>query len=151
MTKVDFQKKEFNGLTLKELYDILTLRQTVFVVEQNCPYLDNDGYDLFATHLMGKNEAQDILCYVRILPPGKKYDNEVAITRVVNRPDCRKMGLGRAIMEEAIRIIREAYENNPIRISAQTYLIKFYESFGFVKEGGTYLEDGIPHIEMVLK
>ncbi len=148
--KVNFYLKDFNHLTKQELYELLTLRQIVFVVEQNCPYLDNDGLDKDGLHLLGKSESNVLVAYVRILPPGLKYPEAVAITRVVNDPSVRGKGIGREIMRYAVKTVGDNYPGKDIRISAQYYLKSFYESFGFQVEGETYLEDGIPHIQMAL-
>jgi ElaA protein len=139
--------KAFNELLVHELYAIMQLRQEVFVVEQNCPYLDADGKDLKSHHLMGclNNE---LVAYSRIVPPGVSYD-EVSIGRVVTATEHRKMAYGRQLMNASISQIEKAYGLVPIRIGAQLYLKRFYESFGFVQQGEPYLEDGIPHIIML--
>jgi len=139
--------KSFNELTLHELYAIMRLRQEVFIVEQNCPYLDADGKDLKSYHLMGY-AGDELVAYSRIVKPGVSYD-EVSIGRVVSSTRQRKMALGRQLMDESLRQIKNLYGPVPVRIGAQQYLQKFYESFGFVREGEPYLEDGIPHIIMV--
>jgi ElaA protein len=143
--------KPFNQLTVNELYEIMYLRQIVFVVEQNCPYLDADGKDLKSWHLMGRDsESNQLMAYTRLLPKGVAYETEISIGRVVTHPQVRKTGAGRALMVESLKQIRELLPNQPIRIGAQCYLIAFYESFGFQTDGETYMEDGIPHIEMTL-
>jgi ElaA protein len=140
--------KPFDGLTLRELYRILQLRSEVFVVEQNCPYLDTDNKDEFAYHLMGINE-NSILAYTRLLPAGISY-GEISIGRVVVSPNARSGGTGRELMKHSIDKAQELFGKNPIRIGAQLYLKKFYESFGFSQSSDIYLEDGIQHIEMLL-
>lgn len=140
--------KQFSDLTNYELYDILKLRSEVFVVEQSCPFLDPDGKDLSAYHLMGHRDGQ-LIAYTRLLGPGISY-KEMSIGRVVNSPQFRKEGIGRELLKESIKSIQELYGPGDIRIGAQLYLKKFYESFGFIQQGEPYIEDGIDHIYMVL-
>jgi ElaA protein len=143
--------KLFNELTVNELYEIMYIRQIVFVVEQNCPYLDVDGKDLAAWHLMGRDaDSNELVAYTRLLPKGVAYETEISIGRVVTHPKVRKTGAGRALMAQSLKQIRALCPNQPIRIGAQCYLIAFYESFGFKIDGETYLEDGILHIEMIM-
>ena len=139
--------KPFAGLSLNELYAIMKLRQEVFIVEQNCPYLDADGKDLKSYHLMGY-AGNELVAYSRIVKPGVSYE-EVSIGRVVSSTKHRGLAYGRQLMAESIKQIEKLYGTVPIRIGAQQYLQKFYESFGFVREGEPYLEDGIPHIIML--
>ena len=141
--------KHFDDLTAKELYIILQLRNEVFIVEQNCPYQDLDNKDLNAFHLMGMKKNK-LLAYSRLLAPGISY-SESSIGRVVSSPGARKMGIGKNLMEESIRQIKILFHTETIRIGAQLYLKKFYESFGFIQEGDGYLEDNIPHIIMLRK
>jgi len=141
--------KHFNDLTPKELYNILQLRNEVFVVEQNCPYQDCDNKDLYAFHLMGMNENK-LLAYTRLLAPGISY-SESSIGRVVSSPSARKTGMGKQLMTESIHQIQNLFHTDSIRIGAQLYLKKFYESFGFIQDGEIYLEDNIPHIIMLRK
>lgn len=140
----------FHQLTTLELYEILQLRETVFVVEQECPYLDADGKDLQALHMMLKNEEGKLICYTRILPKGVSYPEFASIGRVVCSQSARGCGYGRFIMTMSIAQIRELYPGTPIKIGAQTYLKKFYESLGFIDIGEPYIEDGIPHIIMTM-
>lgn len=147
---LQFKCVHFDELTNRELYEIMALRQTVFVVEQNCPYLDADGKDLSSWHLLGRN-AQGVLCvYTRLLPKGVAYDTYVSIGRVVSSPEARGTGGGRILMQESIQRCRQLFGNEPIKIGAQSYLLRFYESFGFRSTGEEYLEDGIPHTKMIL-
>ena len=139
--------KPFTELSAQELYAIMRLRQEVFIVEQNCPYLDADGKDLKSYHLMGY-VGNELVAYSRIVKPGVSYD-EVSIGRVVSSTAHRKKAYGIQLMNESIQRIENLYGHVPIRIGAQQYLQKFYESFGFVREGEDYLEDGIPHIIML--
>ncbi|HEV3222699.1 MAG TPA: GNAT family N-acetyltransferase [Puia sp.] len=139
--------KPFDDLTPKELYKILQLRNEVFIVEQNCPYQDCDNKDIYAWHLMGMREDR-LLAYSRLLAPGISY-SESSIGRVVSSPSTRKTGMGKKLMQESIEQIRNLFQTDIIRIGAQLYLQKFYESFGFIKDGDIYLEDNIPHILML--
>jgi len=141
--------KKFDDLSPKELYNILQLRNEVFIVEQNCPYQDLDNKDLYAFHLMGM-KGEKLLAYARLLAPGISY-SESSIGRVVSSPSLRKTGMGKKLMAESIKEIRNLFQTDTIRIGAQLYLQNFYESFGFVKDGGIYLEDNIPHIIMLRK
>lgn len=145
-----WQCSRFYELSLNELYDVMRLRQLVFVVEQNCAYVDADGYDAVAMHLLGWSAGPkpQLNAYARLFAPGVKYD-EAAIGRVVTHPDVRASGLGRALMHEAIARLRTQHGDVAIRLSAQRYLERFYNELGFVVAGEPYDEDGIPHIEMV--
>lgn len=140
----------FDQLSVFDLYEICALRQSVFIVEQNCPYLDCDGKDLPAWHLQGRDAAGRLLAYTRLLPAGVAYPDYPSIGRVVNAPDARGSGIGRELMQQSIAACREIFGAQPIKIGAQTYLLRFYESFGFASTGEEYLEDGIPHTKMVL-
>ena len=146
---MDWILKKFEELTTAELYAILKLRNEVFIVEQNCVYLDADGKDQQAWHLMGTEDGE-LIAYTRILPPGISY-LEPAIGRVVTSPPKRRSGLGKELMERSIEHCKHLFGNNPITLSAQVYLKKFYESFGFRGIGDEYLDDGIPHIKMIRK
>lgn len=146
---VTWKLKSFKELSVDELYEIVMLRQEVFIIEQACPYADCDGKDTMSQHLMGINDDSELVCYARILEPGLSYD-EVSIGRVVSKPLYRKYGLGKMLMKEALRIIKEQYGETDIRIGAQSYLLKFYNDFGF-QESEPYVEDGIPHHIMIRK
>jgi ElaA protein len=137
----------FNQLNTVELYQILDLRNRVFVIEQNCVYLDTDGKDLKSLHLIGSIDGK-IIVYARLLPPGVSYQ-ESSIGRVVSDPEYRGKGLGKLLMEKAISYNNVHFGSVGIRISAQCYLENFYRAFGFEPKGETYLEDGIPHVEML--
>ena len=137
----------FDELTKTELYAAMQLRQEVFVVEQECPYLDADGRDVVNHHLLGY-DAQGLIAYARVLAPGVNYA-EVCISRVVTSPRVRRQGVGRLLMLECLARVKWQYGQVPIRISAQAYLQDFYESFAFQTTGKEYLEDGIPHMEML--
>ena len=141
--------KHFDQLTTTELYAILQLRSEVFVVEQNCVYQDVDGKDLKSTHLMAWHN-DNLVAYTRLVPAGVSFE-EVSIGRVITSPFYRGLGIGITLLEKSIEQILATYQTNKIRIGAQLYLKKFYEGFGFIAEGDEFLEDGIPHIEMVLE
>lgn len=148
---ITFSCLHFDELPTKTLYEILALRQEVFVVEQNCLYQDCDGKDLRSWHLMGRDEAGNLICYTRLLPKGLAYEDFVSIGRVVSAPAARGTGAGKILMEESIKRCHQLFGNQAIKIGAQTYLLKFYEGFGFVSTGEEYLEDGIPHTKMILR
>lgn len=139
--------KAFDDLRLQELYELLRLRSEVFVVEQNCVYQDIDGKDQKALHVLGY-EDQELVAYTRIFPPGT-YFKEAAIGRVVVKDSSRKNKFGHEILKASIKAIEKHFSSRSIKLSAQTYLTKFYESHGFEQIGDGYLEDGIPHIAMV--
>ncbi|MBL0055913.1 MAG: GNAT family N-acetyltransferase [Chitinophagaceae bacterium] len=141
--------KKFDELTTAELYAILRLRNEVFVVEQNCPYQDADDRDQVSWHFCGW-DGGTLVAYTRLIPPGLAYP-EASIGRVVTSPAYRKTGAGRALMQHSIEKTFSLFETDAIQIGAQLYLKKFYESLGFVPIGEGYLEDGIPHIHMILK
>lgn len=147
MNDIIWKIKSFENLSNKELYEILKLRQEVFIVEQTCYYLDADGYDEKAVHLWAEKEEQ-ILAYCRIFPQGIKYP-ETSIGRVLTHPEFRNLQLGKTLMEFALETIETRFDTKKCRISAQDYLIKFYSDFGFTDTGKKYLEDDIPHTEMV--
>ncbi len=141
--------KSFTELTSNELYKILQLRSEVFVVEQNCVYQDIDAKDQKALHVIGyKNN--NIIAYTRIFKPGD-YFLEASIGRVVVKQSERKYNYGHQIVKASIKAIKDNFNETTIKISAQTYLIKFYNSLGFKQIGNEYLEDDIPHIAMIKK
>ena len=145
--KLQFEIKRFNALSTLELYQLLQLRSQVFVVEQNCVYQDIDGKDEKAMHVLGKMDDR-IVAYSRIFKPNDYFDN-ASIGRVVVSENARTHKFGFDLMQEAIAAVGSEFGIQPITISAQLYLKKFYESLGFQQVSETYLEDGIEHIEMV--
>lgn len=145
---LDWKFKHFNDLNLYEFHDILALRIKVFVVEQNCPYQELDGNDKKSFHLLCTKEEGNIVGTLRILPPGVQY-KEVAIGRIVLDPSIRGKNHGHQMMDEALTFINEEYGNTPVKISGQKHLEAFYESHEFKSTGKEYLEDGIPHVEMI--
>ncbi|GEQ84893.1 ElaA protein [Patiriisocius marinistellae] len=139
--------KTFDKLTIYELHDILQLRSEVFVVEQDCVYQDIDGKDAKALHIIGMKKNK-VVAYTRCFPPGYYFD-QAAIGRVVVDSNERKYGYGHDIMKASKEAIKNRFDTESIKLSAQTYLIKFYESHGFHQIGEGYLEDGIPHVAMI--
>ena len=144
--EIQWEIKSFENLSVNELYDILKLRSTIFVVEQNCVYLDIDGKDKLALHLFGEFDGK-IVAYSRLFKPGISFENS-SIGRVVVDADYRDQKWGHDLMRESIAGIKNHFGENKITIGAQLYLKKFYESLGFVQTGEMYLEDDIPHIQM---
>jgi len=140
--------KPFDQLSPKELYAILQLRNEVFVVEQNCIFQDADDKDQLSWHLMGWDQDR-LAAYTRLVPPGTSY-REASIGRVVTFPKMRKTGIGKILMEKSINLVYTLWNKQPIRIGAQVYLQKFYESFGFQQCSTIYLEDNIEHLQMIL-
>lgn len=138
--------KTFDALTVNELYCILKLRSEVFVVEQNCVYLDADGKDSGSHHLCGWLHNQ-LVAYCRILPPGVSYP-EASIGRVLTHIAHRKNDLGKHLMRRAIKQTYTLHNVQSIKIGAQQYLLAFYTNLGFQAVGEPYLEDNIPHISM---
>jgi ElaA protein len=144
---MDWQWLRFDDLGLQGLYDALQLRAKVFILEQG-PYLDLDGLDQASWHLLGRDTQGMLHAYLRVVDPGLKFD-EPSIGRVVTSAERRGSGLGRRLMELGIARCTAAWPGRGIRISAQSHLDRFYGSLGFERVGAEYLEDGIPHIEMV--
>jgi len=148
---LEFHCKTFHKLSVEELYEMLALRQEVFVIEQNCPYLDADGKDQKSWHLWACDDARKLVAYCRLMPQGMVYENYPAIGRVVTSPSCRGTGIGRQLVQAALEWTAKLFGGQPVKLSAQSYLIRFYESFGFQTVGEEYLEDGIPHTAMILR
>jgi ElaA protein len=136
----------FNELALQQLYDVLALRSEVFVVEQNCVFLDIDGLDRQTWHLLGDGDG--LKAYARLLPPGMKSPTDAVIGRVVTSPTARGGGTGRALMAESVANCERLWPGHAITLHAQAHLERFYASFGFVPVGEPYIEDGIAHVEM---
>ncbi|HBC04441.1 MAG TPA: GNAT family N-acetyltransferase [Aequorivita sp.] len=144
---MEIEVKNFEELSTNELYAILQLRSEVFVVEQDCVYQDIDGKDERALHIMGW-ENGILVAYTRCFQAGDYFD-EASIGRVLVRENYRKMGYGHAITKASIEAIKTNFKADKIKISAQVYLVIFYESHGFKTFGDRYMEDGIPHIAML--
>jgi ElaA protein len=140
--------RPFAELVNEELYAVLRLRSEIFVVEQNCVFLDTDNKDQASYHLMGWQEDR-LVAYSRLVPAGIIY-TEPSIGRVVTAITARRSGIGRMLMRQSIMECRNLFGEQPIKIGAQLYLKDFYASLGFVPAGGIYPEDGIPHIQMLL-
>ncbi len=147
-----FYNKAFDALTLTELYDLMHLRQEVFIVEQNCPYQDADNMDQVSEHILAyDNDNKGLIACARIVPrilPDKKY---VSIGRVISKGAHRGTGLGKKLMQYAIKVCKDLHPKEHIKISAQVYALGFYSNLGFVATGPEYLEDDIPHRAMILE
>lgn len=141
--------KNFDELTLQELYAILQLRIQVFIVEQQCPFQDADNKDTGCYHLMCW-ENGTLTAYSRLVPGGIAFA-EISIGRVVTSPQARGIGLGKELMQKSVTQCYTLFGKHTIRIGAQLYLKRFYESIGFIEDSAIYLEDGIEHIEMLLR
>lgn len=139
--------KTFDQLTQKELYEIIRLRIEVFVVEQDAPYQDTDRKDYDSFHIFGTLE-DEVVAYARLIPAGITYD-EPCLGRVVTAENVRRDGYGRTVVTLGLEAMKTQFGTTACRISAQLYLQEFYESFGFKQVSEVYLEDGLPHIEMV--
>ncbi|MGB3008456.1 MAG: GNAT family N-acetyltransferase [Chitinophagaceae bacterium] len=140
--------KEFDKLTVDELYALLQLRSEVFVVEQNCVFQDLDNKDKYSHHLMGWQNDK-LIAASRLVPPGVSY-KEPSIGRVVTSLENRNKGIGKLLMEKSIEIAEQLFGRQTIKIGAQLYLINFYSSLGFKPASPIYIEDGIEHLEMIL-
>ncbi|MCB0637302.1 MAG: GNAT family N-acetyltransferase [Lewinella sp.] len=151
MADLTYSCKRFSELSREELYELLALRQAVFVVEQHCPYLDADGQDQAAYHVLGRDTAGRLATYTRLLPPGTAYPDYAAIGRVITADFARGLGYGRPLMEISIQYCHERFGEVGIKLSAQAHLRGYYHSLGFEAYGPYYFEDGIPHIGMTLK
>ena len=145
-----WQFDKLDNIHLADFYKALSLRQDVFIIEQECLYRDIDGLDDKAWHLFGWDSytKEKLATYARIFAPGDYY-TEAAIGRILTAADFRRGGFGVALMEESIRRTDALFDNPPIRMGAQTYLIDFYGKFGFKPDGDRYDEDGIEHVHML--
>lgn len=141
----------FTELSLEQLYNVLQLRVDVFVVEQNCPYPELDGKDkhVHTRHLLGLNDRQEVVAYSRVLAPSISYP-QASIGRVAVAKSARGQGLANQLMQRAIAIAKQRWPDDHIQIGAQDYLRHFYQQLGFVVNSEVYLEDGIPHLDMLL-
>ncbi|ADQ82213.1 GNAT family N-acetyltransferase [Riemerella anatipestifer] len=147
-TDLTWHIKAFNELSVSELYKIMVARQEVFIIEQAVKYQDADNTDQKAFHIWAENSKGQLLAYCRIFPEGVKY-NETSIGRVLTTSLGRGKGIGRQLVSYAIEAIENIYKTSRIRISAQDYLLKFYSEYGFSDTDKKYLEDNLPHTEMV--
>ncbi len=150
MPGIQWKVKTFQQLTVEQLFEILQLRVDVFVVEQHCPYRELDEHDRHpeTRHVSGRNEGGQLIAYTRILPPGLRYP-EANLGRFVVKADFRKQGIGHQLLQTALQEISGCWPENPIKISAQSHLHRFYAQYGFIQVTDGYLEDGIPHVDMV--
>lgn len=146
--QVTIECKPFTDLTGQEVYDILYLRHVVFVMEQKCIFLDADGFDQRAYHLMIREDGR-LVAYARLFDVNMPYPGYLSIGRVVNHQGYRNKGYGKLLMQTAIEKITSLYGILPIKIGAQAYLTAFYGSLGFKDVGEYYMEDGIPHLKMI--
>lgn len=145
---IEYSLKPYEDLSTDQLYDIMVLRQEVFVVEQDCPYLDADGRDQGSHHVLGYQKGH-LMSYARICAPTVSYPDYASIGRVVTSLDIRGTGEGRKLMLYALEKCRELYPDHDNKISAQYHLRGFYGSLGYKVTGDQYLEDNIPHIAMI--
>jgi len=147
--KLNFIWRSFDSISKDELYDVLSLRQRVFIIEQDCFYEDLDYSDQDANHLLLYQDNK-LIGYSRVFPPGIKY-YAASIGRIVTDLDYRGKGYGKSITHESIQFLKNNFPESDITISAQYRLVDFYENLGFETEGNVYLEDDIDHIKMTLK
>jgi Predicted acyltransferase len=145
--RLNWHIKKFDELNINELYEILKIRNNVFIVEQECPYLDCDGKDKSSYHIFCEEDGE-IGAYLRVIEKGISF-NEISIGRVLVNDKYRGKSLARKCMKMAIDFIENELKENSIRIEAQEYLTKFYKSLGFKEVSDIFLEDGIPHVEML--
>ena len=148
---IDWQWQSFDELGTHALYQVLALRQRVFVLEQQCIYQDLDGHDVHAMHLLGWQSIdgqRQLAAYLRVLAPGAKYV-EMSLGRVLTAPEARTTGAGKQLLREGIARAEQQHPGHAIRIGAQQYLERFYQSFGFVTVSAPYDEDGIEHVDML--
>lgn len=150
MEKITWQTKHFKDLTVDEYFEVLYLRTEIFVVEQDCPYQEVDEKDRKSFHLFGRAENGQVIAVSRVVLPGVSY-KEISIGRVALKKEYRGKGIANEMMNETLKFIEEQFGKQPIRISAQQYLLNFYSGHGFKQVGEMYLEDNIPHVEMVLE
>ncbi len=147
-SEISWTVARYEELSRDLLYSILAARVAVFVVEQNCPYQDLDGLDRHGVHLVAVDGKKHVLAYARILGPGHRF-KEPSIGRVLTTAAGRGRLLGRELMQRALAETGRLFPGQAIRISAQQYLKKFYAGLGFESVGRVYLEDDIPHLEML--
>lgn len=149
--QISWQWSRFQDLAPEHLYEVVRLRERVFIVEQNCAYLDADGRDPAAWHLLGwldEEGERKLVAYARIFEPGVRYP-EGSVGRVITAAEVRRTGVGRLLMAEALRCLESLAPGQPIKLAAQRYLESFYSSFGFTAASAPYEEDGIIHVDMV--
>jgi len=147
---LEWKIKHFNELSTLEFHDLIALRIRVFIVEQNCPYLEIDGKDKKSYHVIARDGIGNLVATARIIPAGIAY-SEIAVGRVVVDSNYRDKGYGHQLMKHVLQFVEAEFGAAPIRISAQSHLEKYYNAHGFESTGKAYLEDDIPHIEMLYK
>ena len=140
----------FQDLTNDQLYDLLKLRQDVFVIEQDCIYQDFDGYDKQATHFL-IYEHKKLVAYSRIFAPSIKYDSESSIGRIIVSKPFRGGDFGKTLIRESITYCLKHFRNTNIRIEAQSKLLIYYKNLGFIKDSDSYKVDGIDHLQMIYR
>jgi ElaA protein len=150
LNNIQWQCLFFDQITTKQLYAILAARSEVFIVEQNCIYQDIDNIDLVCHHVIAWTEQGELAAYLRIVPPGQIF-TEASIGRVITSKFARGTGIGKQLLVRGIAETQKLYPQDGLKIAAQQYLEKFYQGFGFKTVSDMYLEDGIPHIEMILE
>jgi ElaA protein len=152
MPDIRWEVNPFQQLTVDRLFEILHLRVEVFVVEQQCSYSELDTFDRHGEtrHLTGHDGNGELIAYTRILGPGLRYP-EVGIGRFVIKAKFRKQGIGHQLIQKALQEISTRWPQTPVKIAAQGYLHRFYAQYGFIQVSDGYLEDGIPHVEMLRK
>ena len=148
MAKITWTTKAFKDLTVNEYFELLHLRVAVFVVEQYCPYQEVDEKVRQSFHLYGRAENGEIVAVTRVLPKGVSFP-EISIGRVALKKEYRGQGIADTLMIETFNFIETELGKQPIRISAQKYLLNYYNKHGFIQVGDGYLEDDIPHMEML--
>ena len=149
--RIAWQWSRFQDLKPEDLYEALRLRESVFIVEQQCAYADADGRDPAAWHLLGWKDGDGqrrLVAYARVFEPGVRYA-EGSVGRVVTAAEVRRTGVGRALMSEALHRLDALAPGQPIRLAAQRYLENFYSGFGFTTASAPYEEDGIIHVDML--
>jgi ElaA protein len=144
MSELNFKIKDFNQLSTQDLYAVLQLRSEVFVVEQDCVYLDLDGKDQLAYHVLGYKDLK-LIAYARVFKPGDYFSK----SSIIVKKKYRRFKYGDLLVKNSIDFIEKEFKEKEILISAQAYLINFYNNLGFVQKGEQYLEDDIPHIKML--
>lgn len=147
---IDWVWTTLDEMTPAQLLQLMIARQQVFVVEQQCAYQDADELDQLSRHLLGRDQDQTLLAYARVNPPNTRYQ-QPSFGRVMTTAAGRGKGVGRELVQRLIDFCVERYVDNDILISAQTYLVPFYKSFGFEVRGEAYDEDGIEHVDMLLR
>ncbi|WP_442786360.1 GNAT family N-acetyltransferase [Leptothoe sp. PORK10 BA2] len=147
--EINWSWQQFSDISGEEMHEMLSLRQKVFVVEQQCAYLDADELDQQSWHLLGRGQDGQLVAYGRLNFPNTRYP-EPSFGRILTTQEVRGTGAGRETVENCIQKSRQEYPSLNIRIAAQTYLTQFYQDFGFTPVGAPYDEDGIEHIDMIL-